>query len=60
MSNLVGNPEDWFSHDAAQFIPSSKNSLPFSIMQACCDVAFKYAHDRECFGTKIGHFQVNY
>ncbi|XP_052815382.1 isovaleryl-CoA dehydrogenase, mitochondrial-like isoform X2 [Mya arenaria] len=28
------------------------------IMQACCDVAFKYAHERECFGSKIGHFQM--
>ena len=28
------------------------------IMQACCDVAFKYAHEREAFGQKIGHFQV--
>ncbi|XP_067673733.1 isovaleryl-CoA dehydrogenase, mitochondrial-like isoform X2 [Haliotis asinina] len=28
------------------------------IMQACCDVAFQYAHVRECFGTKIGHFQM--
>jgi hypothetical protein len=30
------------------------------IMQACCDVAFKYAHERECFGEKIGHFQVRF
>lgn len=29
-----------------------------SIMQACCDVAFKYAHEREAFGQKIGQFQV--
>lgn len=29
-----------------------------SIMQACCDLAFQYAHVREAFGTKIGHFQV--
>ena len=28
-------------------------------MQACCDVAFSYAHVREQFGTKIGEFQVN-
>ncbi|XP_046361516.1 isovaleryl-CoA dehydrogenase, mitochondrial-like isoform X2 [Haliotis rufescens] len=28
------------------------------IMQACCDVAFQYAHVRECFGSKIGHFQM--
>ncbi|XP_052815375.1 isovaleryl-CoA dehydrogenase, mitochondrial-like isoform X1 [Mya arenaria] len=31
---------------------------PVGIMQACCDVAFKYAHERECFGSKIGHFQM--
>lgn len=31
----------------------------FRIMQACCDVAFNYAHVREQFGTKIGEFQVN-
>ena len=28
-------------------------------MQACCDLAFQYAHDREAFGSKIGHFQVS-
>lgn len=28
------------------------------IQQACCDVAFKYAHEREAFGDKIGHFQM--
>ncbi|KAK7501257.1 hypothetical protein BaRGS_00007382 [Batillaria attramentaria] len=28
------------------------------IMQACCDVAFQYAHIREAFGSKIGHFQM--
>ncbi|XP_076074035.1 isovaleryl-CoA dehydrogenase, mitochondrial-like isoform X2 [Mytilus galloprovincialis] len=28
------------------------------IMQACCDVAFNYAHVREQFGTKIGEFQM--
>ncbi|XP_060561676.1 isovaleryl-CoA dehydrogenase, mitochondrial-like isoform X2 [Ruditapes philippinarum] len=33
-------------------------SGPLGIMQACCDVAFKYAHERECFGEKIGHFQM--
>ena len=27
-------------------------------MQACCDVAFKYAHEREAFKQKIGTFQV--
>lgn len=34
------------------------SSGPLGIMQACCDVAFKYAHERECFGEKIGHFQM--
>ena len=27
-------------------------------MQAACDIAFKYAHEREQFGQKIGTFQV--
>ena len=27
-------------------------------MQAACDIAFKYAHEREQFGVKIGTFQV--
>ena len=27
-------------------------------MQACCDVAFKYAHERKQFGQKIGEFQL--
>ncbi|KAK0047982.1 isovaleryl-CoA dehydrogenase mitochondrial isoform X1 [Biomphalaria pfeifferi] len=31
---------------------------PLGIMQACCDIAFQYAHVRECFGEKIGHFQM--
>ncbi|KAL3877938.1 hypothetical protein ACJMK2_035579 [Sinanodonta woodiana] len=31
---------------------------PIGLMQACCDVAFKYAHERECFGEKIGHYQM--
>ncbi|CAG2248761.1 IVD [Mytilus edulis] len=31
---------------------------PLGIMQACCDVAFNYAHVREQFGTKIGEFQM--
>ncbi|GFN81966.1 isovaleryl-coa dehydrogenase, mitochondrial [Plakobranchus ocellatus] len=31
---------------------------PIGIMQACCDIAFQYAHIRECFGEKIGHFQM--
>jgi alkylation response protein AidB-like acyl-CoA dehydrogenase len=29
-----------------------------SIMQACCDLAFEYAHTRETFGQKIGTYQV--
>ncbi|XP_048761927.2 isovaleryl-CoA dehydrogenase, mitochondrial-like isoform X3 [Ostrea edulis] len=31
---------------------------PIGIMQACCDVAFEYAHHREAFGHKIGTFQM--
>jgi len=31
---------------------------PIGIMQACCDVAFEYAHVRTCFGEKIGNFQM--
>ncbi|BFZ17213.1 hypothetical protein BsWGS_20252 [Bradybaena similaris] len=31
---------------------------PIGIMQACCDVAFEYANVRECFGEKIGQFQL--
>lgn len=31
---------------------------PVGIMQACCDVAFAYAHQREAFGEKIGSFQM--
>jgi len=31
---------------------------PLGLMQAACDVAFNYAHQREAFGTKIGTFQV--
>ena len=27
-------------------------------MQACCDVAFKYAHERKQFGQNIGEFQL--
>ena len=30
----------------------------FSIMQASCDVAFDYVHQREAFGAKIGTFQL--
>ena len=31
---------------------------PVGIMQACCDVAFNYAHERKQFGQKIGEFQL--
>ncbi|XP_033735706.1 isovaleryl-CoA dehydrogenase, mitochondrial-like isoform X1 [Pecten maximus] len=31
---------------------------PLGIMQACCDVAFDYAHQRKQFGQKIGEFQM--
>ncbi|ELU02822.1 hypothetical protein CAPTEDRAFT_163132 [Capitella teleta] len=31
---------------------------PVGIMQAACDVAFKYAHEREAFGSKIGEYQL--
>lgn len=31
---------------------------PVGIMQAACDIAFKYAHEREQFGQKIGTFQL--
>jgi alkylation response protein AidB-like acyl-CoA dehydrogenase len=27
-------------------------------MQACCDVAFNYAHERKQFGQPIGHNQL--
>ena len=27
-------------------------------MQAACDVAFAYAHDRKQFGQRIGEFQL--
>jgi alkylation response protein AidB-like acyl-CoA dehydrogenase len=27
-------------------------------MQACCDTAFDYAHQRKQFGTPIGEFQL--
>ena len=34
-------------------------SLPlFRLMQACCDVAFEYAHVRKQFNQPIGTFQV--
>ncbi|KAH7730603.1 isovaleryl-CoA dehydrogenase [Aphelenchoides avenae] len=31
---------------------------PLGLMQAACDVAFDYAHQRVAFGTKIGTFQL--
>jgi len=29
-------------------------------MQACCDVAFEYAHVRKQFGKPIGTYQVRF
>ena len=31
---------------------------PLGVMQACCDIAWKYAHEREQFGQKIAEFQL--
>jgi len=31
---------------------------PVGIMQACCDTAFDYVHNRDAFGSKIGQFQL--
>ncbi|XP_023320159.1 isovaleryl-CoA dehydrogenase, mitochondrial isoform X1 [Eurytemora carolleeae] len=31
---------------------------PLGIMQAACDTAFKYAHERKQFGVNIGEFQL--
>ena len=31
---------------------------PVGLMQACCDVAFNYAHERKQFGQRIGEFQL--
>nr|XP_022901928.1 isovaleryl-CoA dehydrogenase, mitochondrial [Onthophagus taurus] len=31
---------------------------PVGVMQACCDLAFGYAHDRKQFDQKIGEFQL--
>jgi hypothetical protein len=28
------------------------------IMQACCDVTFKYVHERQQFKSRIGEFQL--
>lgn len=33
-------------------------SGPIGIMQACCDVAFSYAHARKQFNKRIGEFQL--
>ncbi|XP_012255188.2 isovaleryl-CoA dehydrogenase, mitochondrial [Athalia rosae] len=33
-------------------------SGPIGIMQACCDVAFEYAHARKQFGRRIAEFQL--
>ncbi|XP_051172716.1 isovaleryl-CoA dehydrogenase, mitochondrial-like [Leptopilina boulardi] len=34
------------------------SAISIGIMQACCDVAFKYAHEREQFNKPIAHFQM--
>ena len=31
---------------------------PVGCIQACCDIAFKYAHERKQFGQNIGEFQL--
>ncbi|KDR20512.1 isovaleryl-CoA dehydrogenase, mitochondrial [Zootermopsis nevadensis] len=31
---------------------------PLGIMQACCDVTFKYVHERKQFDKRIGEFQL--
>lgn len=31
---------------------------PLGIMQACCDLAFSYAHVRKQFNKRIGEFQL--
>lgn len=31
---------------------------PLGIMQACCDIAFSYAHVRKQFNKRIGEFQL--
>lgn len=31
---------------------------PVGLMQACCDIAFSYAHIRKQFGRRIGEFQL--
>lgn len=34
-------------------------SIPNRLMQAACDVAFPYLHERKAFGKPIGEFQVS-
>lgn len=31
---------------------------PLGLMQACCDIAFSYAHVRKQFNKRIGEFQL--
>ena len=31
---------------------------PVGLMQACCDTAFAYAHERRQFGQRVGEFQL--
>lgn len=35
-----------------------RNIARSRIMQAACDVAFDYAHQRKAFGQRIGEYQV--
>ena len=32
--------------------------IDYRIMQACCDVTFKYVHERRQFNKRIGEFQL--
>jgi len=32
--------------------------IVYRIMQACCDVTFKYVHERRQFNNRIGEFQL--
>jgi alkylation response protein AidB-like acyl-CoA dehydrogenase len=32
--------------------------IVYRIMQACCDVTFKYVHERQQFNNRIGEFQL--
>ncbi|XP_065213838.1 isovaleryl-CoA dehydrogenase, mitochondrial-like isoform X1 [Planococcus citri] len=34
------------------------SSGPVGIMQACCDIAFQYVHERKQFNQRIGEFQM--